>query len=177
MNRHARPEPLRAGQAILFNHAILHFSFPNRSGAPRRVAIADLIPEEATHLHYFGDEDGRIGIYEIDDSFWTDNSPFTLWRPPPAAARVGTVEQSAIEVDDALLDRMVAEGRAIESEHGARGAVNAAGAWCHRCGSTEVDGTPDRLIGNVTLLCAPCAEVEASRASSAEHVQPVSASA
>lgn len=173
IERHARPEPLLAGEAIVFNHAVLHFSFPNRTDEPRRVAIADLIPEEAQHLHYFGDDAGGIDVYEIDDSFWTDNSPFTLWRPPPATSKVGKASQPAISIDDEFLDAMVAEGRAIDTTSGARGAINAAGAWCHRCGSTDVAGTaPDRWIGNVTLLCEPCRQAEAAHSATPSHVAP-----
>ena len=178
IERHAVPVPLRAGEAIVFDHATLHFSQPNRTDSPRRVAIADLIPAEAAHLHYFGDGDGDVGVYEIGDEFWTANNPFTLWRPPPESSRVGSADQPAVSVTDADLDRWVAEGVARETGSGARGAINAAKPWCHRCGALGIDGpSPDRWIGNVTLLCDACRAREQEFAPSAAHLGPADAHA
>lgn len=172
IDRHAVPVPVPAGTAVVFNHATLHFSLPNRTDRRRLVAITDLIPEEAAHLHYFGSDDGtQIDVYEIGDEFWTNNNPFTLWKPPPSAQRVATVASANRELTDADLDRLVAEGLAVESDASPAGAPNAAKAWCHRCGSTEVDAyPPDRWIGNVTLLCEPCRQAEVLVAPSADHV-------
>jgi hypothetical protein len=163
--------PVKAGTAVIFNHATLHFSGPNRSDTPRLVAITDLIPSEATHISYFGDGDGNVGIYEIDDSFWVDNNPHTLWKPPDASLRVGTVEYQEQSMTDEGLDQLEAEGKAVRTEEQVRGALNAGRPWCHRCGTTEMDGdSQDRWTGNVTMLCDDCREVEATRyAESAAH--------
>jgi len=171
IERHARPVPIPAGHAVVFNHAIVHFSYPNRSDVPRLAAITDLIPQEATHLHYFGDGKGNVEAFEIDDSFWTEQSPFTLWKPPPAAASRGMVDFTWVEMTDERLDQMVAEGRAIDNEARGRGAINAAKPWCHRCGATDFEAyAPDRWVGNVTLICPPCKEAELQFAASPAHV-------
>lgn len=173
ISRHARPVPVPAGHAVVFDHAVAHFSLPNRSEQPRMVAITDLIPEEADHLHYFGDGRGNVIAYLIDDSFWTDNSPFTLWKPPPASRSVGPVrfDYHALTAED--LDRLVAEGRAIQNERSPHGAINAGRSWCHRCGAVGFgDESPDRWMGNVTLLCPDCAEAESRLAPTPAHVGP-----
>lgn len=171
VHRHARAVPVRAGEALVFNHATLHFSLPNRSASPRLVAITDLIPEEAEHLHYFGDGEGGLDVYAIDDSFWVDNNPFTLWKPPPSSTLVGKVHPEPQAMTEARLDELVAEGLAVASTESPKGAPNAAKAWCHRCGTTDVDApAPDRWIGNVTLLCRACHEVEGRLAPSPDHV-------
>jgi hypothetical protein len=164
IERHARPVPLQPGEAIVFNHATLHFSMPNRSEQPRLVAIADLIPEEATHVHYFGAGEGNVQTYEIDDRFWTANNPFTLGKPPVDARELGPATTPYRELIDEDLDRLVAEGWAIESDRNPRGAINAAKPWCHRCGATDLPlDKPNRSIGNVTLLCGPCSDAETER--------------
>ena len=171
IDRHAVPVPLRAGMAIVFNHATLHFSLPNRSDRPRRVAIADLIPSEAQHLHYFGDGTGGIDVYEIDDSFWTNNNPFTLWKPPPSAQRVGHMDNPNRSLGATDLDQLLDSGQAIESDQRPRGAPNAGKPWCHRCGSLDVDAAPpDRWTGNVTLLCENCRAAEITVAPTPDHV-------
>lgn len=170
IERHSIPVAVPAGTAVVFNHATLHFSLPNRSDTPRLVAITDVIPEEAEHLHYFGDGDGSVSVYRIDDDFWTDNNPFTLWKPPHHSAWIGPVESTYVELTDDDLDRLVAEGAAVESGQRPRGAMNAAKAWCHRCGATDIDApAPHRSHGNVTLLCPECKRIEAARAETPQH--------
>ena len=171
IDHHAVPVPVPAGHAVVFTHAILHFSLPNRTDTPRMVAITDLIPEEAEHLHFFGDGAGNIDIYRIDDAFWTDNNPFTLWRPPSASQRIGRSDAVARTFTDADLDECVRSGLAIESTVSPKGAPNAAKAWCHRCGRSDLDVyPPDRWTGNVTLLCDDCREAEVAHAASRDHV-------
>lgn len=171
VERHGRPVPVPAGHAVVFNHAIVHFSYPNKSDKPRLVAITDLIPEEAQHLHFFGDGSGTVTAYEIGDEFWTDNSPFTLHKPPAESQSLGPVDFEWRALTDADLDRLVAEGKAIDGEARGHGAINAAKAWCHRCGTTDFEAyTPDRFVGNVTLLCPDCREAELRFAPTPEHV-------
>jgi hypothetical protein len=170
IEQHAVPVPVTAGTAIVFTHAILHCSFPNRTDTPRLVAITDLIPEEASHLHYFGDGDGNVEEYVIDASFWVDNNPFTLHKPPPAGQRMGRVDFDHRQFTDADLDELVASGRAVVTEHGPRGAINAGKPWCHRCGSIIDGESPDRWVGNVTLLCEDCRVAEVQHAPTAAHV-------
>jgi len=161
VDRHAIPVPLKAGEAIVFNHATLHFSYPNKTETPRLVAIVDLIPEEAQHLHYFGDEDGKVHAYEISDDFWVDNSPFTLYEPPSDAHDLGIVDFTPPVLTEDDLDRLVAEGQAVDRAVERRGAINPGRAWCHRCGTTEgMEGKPNRWSGNVTMLCDDCKAAE-----------------
>lgn len=172
IERHAAPILLDAGEAVVFDHRTLHFSPPNRTAEPRLVAIADLLPEEAEHIAYFGDDEGRVGAYRIDDSYWTDNNPFTLWRPPPASSLIEWVDFEFQTMTDEQLDQLVAEGRAIESMVSPSGALNPAKAWCHRCGEVDFAGSipPSRHTGNVTVLCPSCTEVEATMAPTPSHV-------
>lgn len=173
IRRHARPVAVSAGDAVVFNHAVAHFSLPNRSEHPRLVAITDLIPEEADHLHYFGDGQGNVEAYRIDDTFWTDNSPFTLWKPPPASRSVGRVDFEYHELTDGDLDLFVRDGRAIQDEHSPHGSINAGRSWCHRCGAVGFgESVPDRWMGNVTMLCPDCVEAESRLAPTPSHVGP-----
>ena len=170
IDQHAVPVPVTAGTAVVFTHAILHCSFPNRTDTKRMVAITDLVPEEAQHLHFFGDGEGNVDAYVIDESFWVDNNPFTLHQPPPASQKLGRVDFEHRSLTDEDLDRLVAEGKAVVVDHHPRGAINAGRPWCHRCGEVMEGESPNRWIGNVTLLCDACREAEVQRAPSAAHV-------
>lgn len=163
IERHSRPVPVKAGEAVVFQHSTLHFSLPNKSTRPRLVAITDLIPEEADHTGYFGDGEDGIAAYLLTEDFWVDNSPFNL-RRPDVAHRVSRGPKDARRLTDSDLDLLVADGLAIDSEAHPVGAINAARAWCHRCGATGFDShVLDRQVGNVTLLCPDCARIEPMR--------------
>jgi len=168
----AVPVPLRRGEAIVFPQRTLHFSMPNRTDAARLVAIANLIPEEATHIQYFGDGEGDVHAYALNDEFWYVNNPFNLWQPPPAIHRTGEAADFEYrELTHEGLAELVAEGRAVPTGCSPCGPINAPVSWCYRCGGTDgFDSHPDRWIGNVTLLCPSCQAVEAVRAPSAAHV-------
>lgn len=60
------PVHVRAGQAIISNHAILHRSPSNRSPSPRIAVVLALAPREATLYHSFRYADDRIIRYTID---------------------------------------------------------------------------------------------------------------
>lgn len=60
------PVHVRAGQAIITNHAILHRSPSNRSPSPRIAVVLALAPSEAELYHSFRYADDRIVRYTID---------------------------------------------------------------------------------------------------------------
>lgn len=66
------PVPVRAGQAIVFDHAMLHGSGPNLSDEVRPAVIAAYRPAEAQLLHYFVPDMERpeVSVYEADDQFY-----------------------------------------------------------------------------------------------------------
>ncbi len=174
ISRHAIPVPVEAGQAIVFCHSTYHFSFPNRSGRFRLVAATDLIPEEAQHLHYFANDSGTIDEFEIEESFWTENNPFTLRTPPQEARLLGQVDPAEFpRLTEEDLDRFVAEGRAIDHPPVELGTINPDLLWCHRCGTTDdVAGHVDRLVGNITLLCSRCDAAQARMAGVLGDIDP-----
>jgi ectoine hydroxylase-related dioxygenase (phytanoyl-CoA dioxygenase family) len=167
IRRHAIPVPMRAGEAIIFCHATYHFSFQNRSDRFRLVAATDLIPEEARHLHWVANEHGTISEFEIDETFWVEQNPFTLRQAPATLKKVGEVDPATLpRLTDADLDRLVAEGLAIEHDPLDLPYLNDPEMkWCHRCGTNEgVEGYIDPYGGNVTLLCPRCEAAQARHA-------------
>ena len=45
--------PAKAGEAFIFNHAVLHGSFPNTSGKPRVAAVIAAYSSNAPLIHYY----------------------------------------------------------------------------------------------------------------------------
>jgi len=160
--RHSVPLPLRAGQAIVFDHATYHFSYANRSDQPRLTAVCDLRPEEAEHVHYVRPQDSdEIDVYAISDRFWVEVNPFNVSDEIQKFEHVGTVEYDVEPITDADLDQFVAEGRAVDHEPLQLGPINPTDPWCHRCGTTEgVEGEVDAWLGNTILACPSCASAD-----------------
>lgn len=65
--------PLRAGQALAFDPAVLHGSGANRTAARRPAFTIAFVPEEAELLHFHLDDEGRLEGFKVDEAFFTEN--------------------------------------------------------------------------------------------------------
>jgi hypothetical protein len=110
--RHLRPVAAEAGDAVVFDHRLLHASPPNDSSSIR-CAITAMAVRSATPLRYYHQVGGRIRAYAIDASFFIDHSPLDLRShdfgtldpvadfaaPDPAVPAVAARESLGIETD------------------------------------------------------------------------------
>jgi hypothetical protein len=116
-DRHAVAVPVRAGDAILFDHATLHFSLTNDSARERVVIITDVLPEEAAPILYWATDEGAAA-YELGDRFWFDSTPSAFAAPPPAAPVVDVRTADWPVMTDVHLDALVASGAAFDRLRG-----------------------------------------------------------
>lgn len=71
MKTFAKNVPLKVGQALLFNHKLLHASTPNRSSQERLAVISTLKPKEAQWLYFDWDENRKVvNKYEANLDFY-----------------------------------------------------------------------------------------------------------
>ncbi len=70
--------PVRSGDVLVMDNGLLHCSFPNHSDRPRLAVAVALAPEEAGLVHTVGNDDGTVRIYDVDDQFFVDDTPYTL---------------------------------------------------------------------------------------------------
>lgn len=84
-----RVPDLRAGQAIVMDNRVVHFSPPNETDH-ERVAIGCVVgPTEADLHHYWLDDDGRLLRFELDRSFYLS---FAIGQPKLAEGILGVAE-------------------------------------------------------------------------------------
>ena len=69
----ARPLQLRAGEAILYDHALIHLSGPNDSNHPRVAVASPLVPRLASPRYAVAVGDNRGTLVEIDESFFVEH--------------------------------------------------------------------------------------------------------
>jgi len=62
--------PMKAGEAFIFNHALIHASFPNTSSKERLAITYGLIPKEAQLHLYLKNNAGKIEKYKMPDDMF-----------------------------------------------------------------------------------------------------------
>lgn len=65
-----RPVVLRAGEAVIFDNRLLHYSTPNTTDRPRLAASCVASPAEEPVYHYWFDEDERAHRIRVTPEFW-----------------------------------------------------------------------------------------------------------
>jgi hypothetical protein len=71
-----KPLYLKAGEALIYDHALLHASQPNRSNELRIACACGVIPEEAEMLFYWN-HNGVIEVYESSPDFFLQENIFS----------------------------------------------------------------------------------------------------
>jgi hypothetical protein len=66
---------LKAGEALIYNHALLHASHPNTGDTARIACALGIKPKEAAMLFYFNNQ-GRIEEYESNPEFFMQENVF-----------------------------------------------------------------------------------------------------
>lgn len=67
------PLPMKAGQAFVFSHALLHASFPNLSNLPRLAVAFGILHQDAELLYYFrADNQSQLEQLKVSNNFFLD---------------------------------------------------------------------------------------------------------
>jgi hypothetical protein len=161
VERHGIGVPVGAGEALVFDNRVLHYSMPNETHEPRVVLSFGVRPAEAACVHLRDQGDGIVDLYEIDDDFYIDVLPAEqhLWEssgPPVARLRAVDRRWSAEEFDrlceavPPVTDRPVIHA-------GAAHRWRDPGAFCALCGArAELDDEVRVGRNNAQLVCATC---------------------
>ena len=100
---HLTEVPLKKGDAIIFDHRLIHASPANKSNNIRLAAVLALIPEEAQLIHCYKqlERDNEIEILELRDADFKKQDFFDIPNKPVHKKSLGimpiTFEQIAIE--------------------------------------------------------------------------------
>ncbi|MGZ5247686.1 MAG: phytanoyl-CoA dioxygenase family protein, partial [Flavitalea sp.] len=78
LKRYAQLVPLKRGQAIVFDHKLIHYSTPNHTSIVRLAIQSVLKPSETDAFHYLFDEQkNQVKALRIDKNFILNND---LWK-------------------------------------------------------------------------------------------------
>ncbi len=90
----ARPVPLRAGEALLFENSILHGSTPNHSTATRYAIISLCLPKEIRPAIYYPVDSANgpaFEVYDIDNEVFITHSSADFLHGNIRAPRLGVI--------------------------------------------------------------------------------------
>jgi ectoine hydroxylase-related dioxygenase (phytanoyl-CoA dioxygenase family) len=79
------PIEVKAGEALLFNQRLVHYSPKNNSGQTRVSLISSLVPEEADVLLYYQKDEHTTEVYKMDSDFFINYENFMVekdLKPP-----------------------------------------------------------------------------------------------
>lgn len=113
IERWLEPVPLSAGECILFDDSLLHWSEANLSDAPRWSAQLVLMPKEKTPVVYHYDSSHlppQFELYEVGPDFFIDYEVGQLIERPTGLRLVGTVPESNLDLDEAAFADLMAAG-------------------------------------------------------------------
>lgn len=107
MERHSKPMRLKAGEGLIFDDSLIHWSADNKSSVPRYVAQALCVPQEATPVFYYpvqNNEGNRFELLELDNEFFIEQSFQDLLNRPDNLKSLGFLENTnAMLSEDAFL--------------------------------------------------------------------------
>lgn len=158
VERLGRVVPTVAGEALIFDNRVLHYSLPNWTDRPRIVLSFGVRPREASCILLRDLPDGRSGVWHIDDDFYIDVLPMEQHRynPPGAPADVIVpIEERWTATDIERLCSFLADApRAHDPSYTT---WFDPGAFCAVCGGTTDLDAADRVgRNNAQLVCRLC---------------------
>ncbi|MCS6819198.1 MAG: phytanoyl-CoA dioxygenase family protein [Chitinophagales bacterium] len=87
--QHMKPLYLKAGEALVYDHALLHASLPNKSQEPRIACACGVIPAEA-EMMLFVNHNGKIAAYECNTAYFMEENIFD--SPPRSLKKICETE-------------------------------------------------------------------------------------
>lgn len=74
--------PMKAGEALLYDHALVHGSPPNNSSLPRLGIVIGIVHQNA-ELQIYGQENDKIVAYTCDENFFLEKNTLTDFTQLP----------------------------------------------------------------------------------------------
>lgn len=103
MHKYSIPIRLKAGEALIFDDSLIHWSPKNKSSAPRFVAHAVCIPAEATPVFYYLDQNTpgkNFELFELNNEFFIDHSQEELYSRPQNLKSLGFIENKNCSISE-----------------------------------------------------------------------------
>ncbi len=94
-NQYSQPINLKAGEALAWDHRLIHFSLPNKTNQPRIAITLIMVPENTDVYHCFGIPESNGTVVEkfnVDTDFYMN---YIIGKRPQRVKLLETFEQPA----------------------------------------------------------------------------------
>lgn len=160
VSRYGVGVPTTAGEALVFDNRVIHYSMPNQTDSPRVVLSLGMRPREASCVLVRTTPAGMTEVFDIDDDFYVDVLPAEqhLWNPPgEPLAQVHQDSESWTSEDFGQLCEAVPDAPRGIRASGSDQLWQDPGLFCALCGSTSGLEETDRAErNNAQLVCSSC---------------------
>lgn len=95
ISKYLKPIDLKAGEAIIFDDTLIHYSGQNNSEEPRLAIQIETIPKEMTPVIYYFDKDKpELGfeVFEVDFDYFVKENVNTMRERPSRLKSLGFVK-------------------------------------------------------------------------------------
>ena len=96
---------MKAGEAFIFNHALLHASWLNQSSSPRIAVTYGLMPSEAKLYLYLKNEKGKLEKYSMPDDMFSKYT--NIGAPPACGEKIEEFDYEIKPVNEFQLKQMM----------------------------------------------------------------------
>jgi ectoine hydroxylase-related dioxygenase (phytanoyl-CoA dioxygenase family) len=96
---------MKAGEAFIFNHALLHASWLNQSASPRVAVTYGLIPIEAKLYLYLKNENGKLEKYSMPDDMFSKYT--NIGATPACGEKIDEFDYEIKPVNEFQLKQMM----------------------------------------------------------------------
>jgi len=102
--------PMKAGGAVIYDHALLHFSPPNKTAFVRPALNLSIVPKDAEIIHYCIPEGASvIEVYRVDDpGFYISYDNF---QRPETNSLIRTLPVNSVEWIDSRMEKFTGQAR------------------------------------------------------------------
>lgn len=99
--------PVRAGDVIVFDNALVHSSFPNHTDVPRVAAAVGVRPNDARLVHFRRVDDRTAQRFDVDEDFFLTTTPMGLIEAPPEIAVAEEIELDETDLSEGELRQLL----------------------------------------------------------------------
>jgi hypothetical protein len=92
IREYSRAIPMAAGEALIFDDSLIHWSGRNTAEQPRVAIQAGCIPVDATAAFYCATDDGRFELIAVDRDFFQEHSLADMSSRKPEWRSLGFVD-------------------------------------------------------------------------------------
>lgn len=118
VSKYLKPVPMKAGQAIVFDDGLLHWSATNESDTPRIAIQIQCVPKDSTPAYWFFDEKHpeRFELIEADTEFWLTTAVRDMMQRKTHWVSLGYAENKNRFITEEEFVHLLRDGERIRHE-------------------------------------------------------------